>query len=255
VAGDAAIRRAATVLVLRDSSAGPEVLMVRRHDAASFMGGAYVFPGGALDDADLEVQGEALAFHVAAARELFEEAGLLLARDQRGQILSIATSDDRERFSAYRRDLHHHRQPLRVIVEKEHLQLALDALVPFAHWVTPSIDKRRFDTQFFVAPAPPDQTPVHDETETSEIAWMRPAVALEAARRNAMVLPPPTWVTLAELEPFESVDHTLAWTKRRTIVRRQPTVVVENGARTIVMPPDVAVHPRFVFDEGRWHPA
>jgi 8-oxo-dGTP pyrophosphatase MutT (NUDIX family) len=128
VPADLPIHPASTVLVLRDSAAGPEVFMVRRHEGTAFMAGAHVFPGGRVDAADREAaqvdetwcdgiaeataqladmpEVEAVAYHVAAARELFEEAGVLLARDSSGDFVSLASPADHERFKQYRTGVH-----------------------------------------------------------------------------------------------------------------------------------------------------
>jgi len=274
-------RPAATVVVLRDSAAGPEVFMVRRHQGTAFMGGAHVFPGGRVDAADhgadeawcdgipqaaLQLdelpRAEALAYHVAASRELFEEAGVLLARDAHGRFVPLAGAADHERFSQDRQDVHGGRTPLRSIIEREHLRLGLDTLVLFAHWVTPPIDTRQFDTRFFMTRVPPQQVPVHDDTETTHSVWMTPAVAIAQAMNLEIVLPPPTWTTLRELEPFRSVDDALAWARRRRVVRRMPLLFEQDGRSLLVVPGD-PLHPeaagdeppaetRFVKDEGRW---
>jgi 8-oxo-dGTP pyrophosphatase MutT (NUDIX family) len=270
-------RPAATVVLLRDGPAGLEVFMVRRHEATAFMGGAYVFPGGRVDAGDRDVAdpswcdgidvaaarlatlpaADAIAFHVAALRELFEEAGVLLARDSSGGFASDVTT----RFRRYRADVHAGRWSMREVIDREHVRLALDALLPFAHWVTPPIDVRQFDTRFFVARVPPDQTPAHDETETTDSTWVMPADALAQAIRDEIVLPLPTWTTLRELEPLRTVDDALAWTRRHHIVRRMPQLVERDGRRMLVLPGD-PLHPepavdapaetRFVHVAGRW---
>jgi 8-oxo-dGTP pyrophosphatase MutT (NUDIX family) len=274
-------RPAATVVVLRDSPAGPEVFMVRRHADTAFMGGAHVFPGGRVDEADYSADeawcdgiahaarqlagltpSEALAYHVAAARELFEEAGVLLARHAGGEFVSLAGADVRERFKQDRTDVHGGKTTLRAVIEREHLRLALDALVSFAHWVTPPIDTRQFDTRFFMTRVPPHQSPVHDDTETTHSTWLRHADAIAQAVSGEIVLPPPTWTTVRELEPFGSVDAALAWARTRTIVRRMPKLVEQGGRRMLVLPgdplhPDAAgdeppVETRFVFVDRRW---
>jgi 8-oxo-dGTP pyrophosphatase MutT (NUDIX family) len=273
-------RPAATVVVLRDSSSGPEVFMVRRHEGTAFMGGAHVFPGGRVDAADYgadeawcdgipeavqQLDGlprvDALAYHVAASRELFEEAGVLLARDAEGAFVSLAGAADRDRFRQDRRDVHGGRTPLRSVIEREHLHLGLDALVLFAHWVTPPIDTRQFDTRFFMTRVPPHQVPAHDDTETTHSMWMTPAVAIAQSLNREIILPPPTWATLRELEPFASVEDALAWARQRRVMRRMPLVFDHDGRRTLVIPGD-PLHPdadagplsetRFVLDEGRW---
>lgn len=266
---------------MRDSPAGPEVFLVRRHEGTPFMGGAHVFPGGRVDAADhdgnvtwcdgidhaarqlesLAAQ-DAIAYHVAAARELFEEAGVLLARDSDGRYVSLAGADDHERFKRYRQDVHGGTASMRFIVEREHLRLALDSLVRFAHWVTPPIDTRQFDTRFFLSRVPPEQTPAHDETETTHSVWLTPAAAMKQSQAMEIVLPPPTWTTLRELEPFATVDEAIVWARARRIVRRQPMLVEEEGRRMLLMPgdplhpdpggDDVPAETRFVSIERQW---
>src|SRR5262249_45791806 len=153
-----------TVVLLRDGAAGPEVFLVRRHEATAFMGGAHVFPGGRVEAGDREVAddswcdgldgarhlgtnapADAVAFHVAAARELFEETGVLLGRHHDGEFAALADPEERSRIRRYRTDVHAARRTLRDVIEAEGLRLALGALVPCAHWVTPPIDVRQFD--------------------------------------------------------------------------------------------------------------
>jgi 8-oxo-dGTP pyrophosphatase MutT (NUDIX family) len=269
IPSDNAPRPAATVLVMRDSAAGPEVFMVRRHERTGAFRGAHVFPGGRVDRDDSAdaswcdgvdhaigqlndlAPAEALAYHVAAARELFEEAGVLLARDRSGSIVSLASSGEHERFRQHRLAVHAHHQSLREVAAAEHLRLALDALTLYAHWVTPPVEGRRFDTRFFVTRVPPRQTPAHDETETTESSWTTPREALAAAARRDILLPPPTWSTLRELERFESVDQILVWARSREIRRWEPVLVHEHGARMLVVPEHGT---RFVWTDGYWRP-
>jgi 8-oxo-dGTP pyrophosphatase MutT (NUDIX family) len=194
---------------------------------------------------------EAVAFHVCAARELFEEAGVLLARDRSGAFVSLGDSVDQQRFKQYRHDVHAHRRTLGEIAEREGLRLALDSLTRYAHWVTPPVEGRRFDTRFFVTRVPPLQTAAHDETETIEGGWITAAAALDAAAGRGIVLPPPTWITLRELKPRGSVDEIVAWSRARQIRRREPVLVQENGTRLLVMPDSGT---RFVFTDGYWRP-
>jgi len=275
-------RPAATVVVVRDSPAGPEVFMVRRHEGTAFMGGAHVFPGGRVDAGDhggdeawcdgiahavRQLAGlsadEAVAYHVAAARELFEEAGVLLARDVAGEFVSLADAAEHARFKADRGRVHSGQITLRAVLERERLRLALDALDLFAHWVTPPIDTRQFDTRFFMTRVPPHQTPAHDDTETTHSVWLTPPVAIAQSQSGAIVLPPPTWSTIRELEPFASVEAALAWARTRRVVARQPLLLEQQGVRMLVVPGD-PLHPqpagdeplaetRFVFLGRRWH--
>jgi len=258
--------------------------MVRRHEGTAFMGGAHVFPGGRVDAADRDAAlldeswcdgiafareqlagmsaVEAVAYHVAAARELFEEAGVLLARDASGEFVSLASAADHARFKQYRSDVHRAVLTLRDVIQREGLRLALDALVHFAHWVTPPVDTRRFDTRFFATRVPPHQTPAHDDTETTHSAWVTATDAIAHAIANEIILPPPTWTTVREIERFASVADALDWARRRRVVRREPTLLEQNGKRMLVMPGD-ALHPdaaseepnsetRFVWVSDRW---
>ena len=274
-------RPAATVVVMRDGPAGPEVFMVRRHEDTAFMGGAHVFPGGRVDAVDGDAderwcdgvahattqlagleKSEAVAYHVAAARELFEEAGVLLARHPDGDFVSLAGAADHERLKQDRARVHEAQTTLRAVIEREQLRLALDTLVLFAHWVTPPVDTRQFDTRFFMTRVPPHQTPAHDDTETTHSLWARPTDAIAQSIKGEIVLPPPTWSTLRELEPFESVKDALAWARRRTVVRRMPKAIEQDGHRMLLLPGD-PLHPdpagddppletRFVLVDRRW---
>jgi 8-oxo-dGTP pyrophosphatase MutT (NUDIX family) len=248
------------------------------------MGGAHVFPGGRVDAADHDADAswcdgiehattqlsslppaEALAYHVAAARELFEEAGVLLARHPDGDFVSLADAEDHERLKRDRTLVHEGTTTLRAVVEREGLRLALDSLVMFAHWVTPPIDSRQFDTRFFMTRVPPHQTPAHDETETTHSLWARPADAIAQASRDEIVLPPPTWSTLREIEPFATVKDALTWARGRTVVRRMPKAIEQDGHRMLLLPGD-PLHPdpnaddrlaetRFVLIDRRWRAA
>ena len=261
---------------MRDLPATPQILMVRRHEATAFMAGAYVFPGGRVDDRDRESavslepprrfdevdSAESTPFFVAAVRELFEEAGVLLARDARGDFVSLAEAAAHDRFKRYRAEVHAGTAVLSAILEREGLKLALDALVPFAHWITPPVDTRRFDTRFFVARAPSHQIPAHDEKETTASEWITARDALDRCRRDEIILPQPTWTTLRELEPFASVEDAIAWARRRPIQRREPRFLDDHGTKMLLLPgdplnPEQPLEPppketRFVLTDGRW---
>jgi 8-oxo-dGTP pyrophosphatase MutT (NUDIX family) len=269
----AAAKPASTVVILHDATPAPEIFLVRRGEGMAFMGGAHVFPGGRVDPADRDTADpawcdgvadaarhladlpprEAVAYHLAAARELFEEAGVLLARDGDGRFVSLADPAAHDRFKRARGEVHAGSRTLRNVVEDEHLRLALDALTPFAHWVTPPIDVRQFDTRFFLSRVPPEQTPAHDAAETIASVWLTAADALIRCSRDEIALPPPTWTTLRELEPFRTVDEALAWARRRTIARRQPAFVEENGKKMLLLANEPTLREtRFVLANGRW---
>ena len=226
-------RPASTVVLLRPSAARFDVFLVRRSDSIAFMGGAHVFPGGRVDAADRidgtrvaiddgaeaaaarmpDVSAEdAIAHYVAALRELFEEAGVLLAR-QNGRIVTI-DGDSSDRFAAHRHNLLAGTTSFADIVGAEGLRLALDELTYFAHWVTPEIEIKRFDTRFFIARAPEGQTPVHDDGETIHSEWLDPVEAIERSRNEEIALPPPTWTTLSTLAKFGSIEEVMQWARR-----------------------------------------
>lgn len=217
-------RDAATVILLRGGTAGPsEVFLMRRHRKQAFMGGAHVFPGGGLDEADADPELAAyidgvtaaaarrllqepdlpdaggLAFFIAAIRETFEEAGVLLARDTSGRPVDLTDPDKVARFASYRLDLHGHRLSLTELARREELRYAPDLLIPYSRWITPGIEPRRFDTRFFLARLPEGQAPVHDRIELSESRWMTPDFALHEHAAGRIVLMPPTLKTIEEL--------------------------------------------------------
>lgn len=244
--------------------------MVRRHAGTAFRG-AHVFPGGRVDPSDGDADSswcdgldhaarqlsdltpsEAVAFHVAAVRELFEEAGVLIARRSAGGDVSLAEVEAQHRFAGYRGAVHAGGRTLRSIAEDESLRIALDALRLFSHWVTPPlpIEGRRFDTRFFMTRVPARQVPAHDNRETTDGVWVTPTEAIARAAKREIVLPPPTWTTLKELQRFRSVDDVLEWAAARNIVRSEPVPVHENGSRLLVMPDGT----RFMWNIDRWHP-
>jgi 8-oxo-dGTP pyrophosphatase MutT (NUDIX family) len=254
--------------------------MVRRHAGTAFRG-AHVFPGGRVDPSDGALATnswcdgldhavrqlsalpgpEAVAFHVAAVRELFEEAGVLLARGDAAGFVSLADGAAHRRFADYRSAVHAGSWTLRGIAEHESLKVALDALLLFSHWVTPPspIEGKRFDTRFFMARVPAGQVPAHDDRETTDGVWVTPREAIARAIRREIVLPPPTWVTLRELERHATVDGALAWAAARRVARREPAIVDENGGRVLVMPLDDGPDPiryerRFALRNGAWGP-
>ncbi|MDT7838446.1 NUDIX hydrolase [Aquabacterium sp. OR-4] len=213
-------RPAATTLVLRDGAAGLEVLMVRRSLQASFMPGAYVFPGGAVDAADAlaaplcdepaaalaarigrvaQVGEQALAFAVGGLRECFEECGLWLG----------AASAGAADWPALRARLHGG-EPLQGLAAAAGLRLHTSVLQPFSHWVTPLGLPKRFDTLFFVALAPPGQVPEVDAGETTTLAWVNPAQALDDRRRGEFPMEFATVSTVRQLLPFGSAAALLA---------------------------------------------
>lgn len=205
----APVRPAATVLLVRDGAAGLEVLMTRRSPHASFAPGAYVFPGGAIDDDDdrAAAHDPALAWRpdqddtlrpalLAAVRESFEELGVLLARDAHGRWVEPAVLAALDRHA-----------PLLTQCRAQGLTLALDALWWLAHWITDRDLPKRFDVPFFIARMPPGQEPQADNHEQFEPVWVAPG---EALRRHAAGDFPMVYPTVRTLEHLQRYPDSTA---------------------------------------------
>jgi 8-oxo-dGTP pyrophosphatase MutT (NUDIX family) len=183
---------AATVMLLRDAEPGIEVFMLRRTRSAAFAGGMYVFPGGKVDEAD--GLGDS-SYVIAAIRECFEEAGVLLARDADG----ITVADGHPAL-ARRHDVHDGTVDLVALCREHGLRPAIEDLVWVSRWVTPVREPaRRFDTRFFVAVAPASQTSTHDDNETIASTWIRPTDALQQEAHGELTMMPPTIKSLEYL--------------------------------------------------------
>ena len=241
-----------TVMVLRDTVEGVEVLMLERHLDSDFVGGAFVFPGGKVDQADV-LDAElwsgidptveagrmnadtdvALALYVAAVRETFEEGGLLFARrDGR----PVAESDlDSGSFKAARARLNSRTESWdwSEWLRTENLVLDLGALTWWSWWVTPEGVHRRYDTRFFVALAPADQTAAHDEVETVHSVWTTPDRALAAAAEGTAMVILPTRKNLEQLRQHQTAEAALEWAADRIPPRIGPEIV-RDGGRVVV---------------------
>lgn len=253
------LRDAATVLILRDGTEGLEVFMLRRNLNSDFVGGAYVFPGGAVDPADREAdldpicEGRSdvdasrrlgitqggLAFWVAAIRESFEEAGVLLAYDTAGDIVDLDHTDGVARWADHRSAVDAGVRRLIEVCRTESLRLAVDGMHYFGHWITPEGAPRRYDTRFFLAAAPARQTPLHDDREVIANEWLRPADALDRAEAGELTMMPPTISSLRAIARFDSSDAALAAATEITDVPTiLPRVVATDGGMRIVLPGD-----------------
>ncbi|WP_431272766.1 NUDIX hydrolase [Dankookia sp. P2] len=187
-------RPASTVLLVRDGEQGIEVFMVVRNRQIEFAGGALVFPGGRVEKDDEALGGaEPLdGFRIAGIRETFEECGVLLARP-RGEAALVDAVRLLGIEALHRARVARGEQPLSAMLAEERLEPAIDGMVQFAHWVTPLSRSKRFDTQFFLAAAPPDQLAVHDGHESEDSVWITPARAIEEANagQRRLVFPDP----------------------------------------------------------------
>jgi 8-oxo-dGTP pyrophosphatase MutT (NUDIX family) len=243
-------RDAATVMLLRSAPAGLEVYMLRRQASMAFAAGAYVFPGGSVDarDADEEVAWAgptaaewgrvfaappalARALVCAAVRETFEESGVLLAGESAESVVADTTSAD---WESDRQALLDRSVSLAELLARRGLVLRSDLLRPWARWITPVVEPRRFDTRFFAAALPDGQRTRDVGGEASEVAWVRPPDALAASRRREIRLFPPTAVTLSELA--ECGDVTTALTGSRQVAPIIPEVHEREGAVWLTVP-------------------
>jgi 8-oxo-dGTP pyrophosphatase MutT (NUDIX family) len=253
------VRPAATVMLVRDGNDGLEVFMVRRNPQSEFVGGAFVFPGGAVDEHDahpamaehcvglvdvdastaLGIGAGGLAYWVAAIRETFEECGLLLAYDRDGAVVRFDRPHTEARFVGHRRRVDAGEMSMVDLCRTEQLTLASDAVHYFSHWVTPVGPPRRYDTRFFVARAPEAQVGLHDDRETVASLWVRPADAIERARAGELEIILPTARNLEALTRFDRADDVLAAAAGRpeaTSVR--PHTFHEDGGTRISLPGD-----------------
>ena len=279
-------RDAATVLALRDTDAGPEVFMVRRDSRMGFLGGAHVFPGGALDEADCgaALQSQASGFEavgslsrlhpdparangllLAAVRELFEESGILLARGGDGDWVDLDEEGPRaERLKAAREQLSRHEGDFGATVVAEKLAIDVSGLRLFAHWITPEREKKRFDTRFFLARAPERQSARHCDVESSAGEWITPAAALARYFAREIELVPPTIASLESLAGFDSVDAALAAFTDADVPCIFPKILI--GEQVVILYPGDADYEsgdakppaghsvnRLEFRDGLWH--
>ena len=230
---------AATVVILRDRPDGIEVFMVVRHHAIDFASGALVFPGGKVDPGDSDPAWADLASIdapaertniVAAARETFEEAGLVLAR-KRGTQSMIEAQEAHGLVERYRAPILAGDRLFRDLIAGEGLLLATDLMVPFAHWITPEGVPKRFDTHFLLIAAPVHQLGAHDGGESIEGLWIRPQQALAEAEAGARTLVFATQMNLAKLARHATVADAIAAARASPVVTVTPQVERLTGGR------------------------
>lgn len=275
-----------TVVLMRESAPGPpECLLMQRTASASWLGGAWVFPGGRVDDGDREpawddlVLGTArlhanwpeadaawLRDHaVAAVREVFEETAVLFAetvtprRADQPPLHSPAGHAHDER-----RELLDGLASFASLCGQRRWKLRLDQFVPFSRWITPEQERRRFDTVFFLAVAPAQALRMH-EHEMAAHAWVTAREALARFERKAIDLAPPTLRTLEDLAPHATLDDALAWARSVPRLVIAPKYHEDEGGRWLLLPGDpeypattttaVAPPTRFALRGERWRSA
>lgn len=269
-------RDAATVIVVREGLAGgaPEIFFVKRNAGVRFMGGAMVFPGGRLDPGDADAvpgdldetacaralgeaaPGLARALYVAALRECWEESGIALTTTP-----ASPEAVQRVREALKPREA----PPIGALLRAEGLSLALGQLRPYARWVTPRAETRRFDARFFLATVDRASTEhaAHDGSETVDSVWLTAREALARAERAEIVLAPPTWRTVAELASLASLKP-LAGAQAPTPSPQEPAVELRGEQLCVVLPPampvpwfaqhDTNLPNCFAYNDGVWAP-
>src|SRR3954462_10077937 len=256
-------RNASTILLLRDSTERKEieVFMMVRHYEIDFNSGALVFPGGSVDKGDNEIiadpslysggegmdAGE-LSFRIAAIRETLEESGILLARPKGSKALVDARRAS-EIEAAHRTALCESKTTFLKVLTDNGMLLALDELVPYAHWITPEGMPKRFNTWFFLAAAPPDQAGAHDGKESTDSIWVSPREALAGGESGRFKLPFPTTRNLIKLGKHRTVKSALDAARGKSIVTVMPVMTRENGARQLRTPAE-AGYDGEVFEVG-----
>lgn len=251
-------RPASAVMILREADQNFEVFMVRRVIQSDFMPDVYVFPGGSVTKDDLAAEQTPEICHkvitgaadpagltalgagvrAAAIRELFEEAGVLLAYLSENMLAIDETNKDR--YEEYRQAFNNRTGSLIEMARTEQLVLATERLNYFAHWITPEVEgmPKRFDTHFFVTPAPEEQQAAYDQLETSEGIWITPAEALARSKDNDFPLVFPTIHQLQELAKYSTVDQVLATTAQTRVKVRMPVAVKQEGQTQIYLSED-----------------
>jgi 8-oxo-dGTP pyrophosphatase MutT (NUDIX family) len=246
-------RQAATVLLARDGSTTPEVLLLRRHGRSGFAADAWVFPGGVVDAADRDLSlvdrldgpapgkwaarlgvhdaAEAVGYVVAALREAFEETGILLARHATGE---PAAADPA--LEVARRALLSGVIGVREVVVGQDLRLAGDGLLYVAHWITPEPEPRRYDTRFFLARVQADAVCVPHAEEMTDSVWLTPADAVRHFEEGGLRLLPPTIHTLRRLADFPTVDAMFAALADPPVPPIMPVMRVVDDGVTIELP-------------------
>lgn len=239
---------ASTVMLVRDGERGPEVFLQRRVGAMAFAAGMTVFPGGGVDPSDgtAEIawagpepawwarrfdttEPRAKALVCAAVRETFEECGVLLAGPTADTVVGDTT-----RYRAARRRLEHRELSLAAFLAEENLVLRADLLRPWANWITPVVEPRRYDTHFFVAVLPEGQLADGATTEAAEVRWHTPAEELDRWRAGEDILLPPTWAQLDALAAYASTAEILA--AEPAIDPIMPVFAASEGAKPLSFP-------------------
>ena len=237
---------AATILLLRNSPRGLETFMVVRHHQIDFASGALVFPGGKIDPGDFDVRSHCdatdsiddmtLGMMVGAIREAFEESGVLLARANAES--GLISRDRIASLQPYRDKLNKNEITLLEFLNKEDLKLACDRLQLFAHWVTPPMMPKRFDTHFYLAVAPADHLAVHDGYESVDSRWITPKAAVKGASDGLYTIIFPTLLNVELLGQSHDVETAMSLARARDVAEILPWTEKREEGNFICIPPE-----------------
>lgn len=223
--------------------------MVKRHYEIDFASGALVFPGGKAHDEDTDAawdefvdgnfDGDARAARIAAIREAFEESGILLARQKtaRGIGATLISAAEVEPVEHLRGPIDRREESFLAMIRANDFVLALDCLMHFAHWVTPVMMPKRFDTHFFLAPAPPDQVASHDGRETTDTVWINPGAALDQAASGKAKIIFPTRMVTGKLAEAISVDDAKTKFENMKVVTVEPQLDKDDDGKPVLRIP------------------
>lgn len=244
-------KHASTVLFVRDGTDGLEVYLVRRVKGMPFAGGMTAYPGGSVDPRDMDAHFKwvgpepaewaksftcddetARALVAAAVRETFEEAGVLLATEPDGDLVDVSG----EEWETERLALIDHSQSFADLLERRGLSLRADLLRPWAHWITPEREPRRFDTRFFLTSLPEGIAPRNVGGEADHAEWVKPGVAVEEGHSGARPMLPPTIQTLEDLSRFSTVQEAMDGAPPRPITPIEPKIINEGDVEYVELP-------------------
>ncbi|MBQ0725483.1 MAG: NUDIX domain-containing protein [Cycloclasticus sp.] len=222
------VREAAAMVIVRDTNNGIEVCMLRRVEQSRFAAGAYVFPGGAVDQQDSQVnpsylcpnksadQPSLMRYKIAALRETFEEAGLLAA----------TVRSDTMTNGTLREKLQQNSVSFERVLQQLNITIKLDEIVFYDHWVTPEGAPIRFDTRFFLSTVDNQQELLHDNKETDQSCWIKAEEVLALYDQGEVKLMPVTHVQLKRLSNFKSISQLIDYAKKEINIK--PTLPVLN---------------------------
>ena len=225
---------ASTVLVIRDGIDDIEVFMVVRHHQIDFASGALVFPGGKVDENDLnpklrkytissnEINDQELSYRIAGIRECYEEADVLFAYEENDS--EIISNERLAKLIKWREKFINKEGSMYDFAVEENIKFNLDNLIPFAHWITPKMMPKRFDTYFYLAEAPKDHIGKHDGKESIDSIWISPKQALEDCIAEKRTIIFPTRMNLEKLSKFRTVSEALEEVKKETVITVEPKI-------------------------------